>query len=341
MLAQGDWGLVACAGNDRASAGLLVGGHVADVASLVGRVEGRASAGPLRVDDVLAAWAEWLPVLTGAATRVLEAGVEAPTWDDLFVPLGKLTLRPPVCPGQVLQSGANYRKHVAQLLVAQRSVAAPNRSRDEIERDAYRAMDERAATGVPYMFLGAASAMCGPFDDVVLPAAGRQHDWEVELAAVIGRPARHVDRRDAYAHVAGYTIVNDITTRDLVFRPDVPGIGTDWLRSKNAPTFLPTGPALVPSSCVGDPMDLWITLRLNGQVMQDETTADMVFDVARLVEYTSSIVELRPGDLLLTGSPAGNGAHWDRFLQPGDVMEAEITGLGMQRNRCVAEETGG
>jgi 2-keto-4-pentenoate hydratase/2-oxohepta-3-ene-1,7-dioic acid hydratase in catechol pathway len=93
----------------------------------------------------------------------------------------------------------------------------------------------------------------------------------------------------------------------------------------------------VPAVHVGDPMDLRITLRLNGETMQDSSTADMMFDIPRLIEYTSSITELRPGDVLLTGSPAGNGVHHGRFLQPGDVIESEISGLGHQRNRCRAE----
>ena len=140
---------------------------------------------------------------------------------------------------------------------------------------------------------------------------------------------------DALRHVAGYTICNDITTRDLVYRPDLKKIGTDWLAAKNAPTFTPTGPFLVPAQYTGDPMDLRITLRHNGRTMQDESTEDMIFDVAQLVSYTSSLVELQPGDLLLTGSPAGNGAHWGTYLHAGDVIESEITGLGYQRNTCV------
>lgn len=146
-----------------------------------------------------------------------------------------------------------------------------------------------------------------------------------------------MSERLALDHVAGYTIANDLTTRDLVRRTDLGAIGTDWMRSKNAPTFLPLGPWIVPAPFVADPMNLRIVLKLNGNVMQDESTSDMIFGVAQLVSYASSIVELRPSDLLLTGSPAGNGTHYNRFLRPGDVMDAEITGLGRQLNRCVRE----
>jgi 2-keto-4-pentenoate hydratase/2-oxohepta-3-ene-1,7-dioic acid hydratase in catechol pathway len=179
--------------------------------------------------------------------------------------------------------------------------------------------------------------MCGAYDDVVLPLEGDKHDWELEFAAVIGRSERHVPPEHALELVAGYIIVNDITTRDLVYRPDLKAIGTDWLRSKNAPTFLPAGPYIVPVAFVSDTSSLRITLRLNGKTMQDESTSDMIFDVARLVSYASSRVALCPGDLILTGSPAGNGSHWGRFLTEGDVMESKVTGLGKQRNRCVKE----
>lgn len=137
--------------------------------------------------------------------------------------------------------------------------------------------------------------------------------------------------------VAGYVVVNDLSTRDRIFRPDIPSIGTDWLAGKNAPTFLPLGPWITPARFVADPMELRICLSLNGKVMQDETTADMIFDIGRLIAHVSAITPLCPGDLLLTGSPAGNGAHYGRYLQGGDVMESTITGLGTQRNRCVVK----
>lgn len=239
--------------------------------------------------------------------------------------LEELRPLPPVLPcGQIFQAGANYRQHLVEL-TAERGEAHI----DEI--------DTRARSGSPYVFLGLPHAVVGANDDVVLPPDVEQVDWELELAAVIGRRAWRVHRDDALAHVTGYTICNDITARDRVGRPDLPGIGTDWLASKNRPSFFPTGPLLVPARHAGDPMRLQIRLWLNGEVMQDSSTADMMFDLAGLIEHSSSLAELRPGDLLLTGSPAGNGVFHGRFLQPVDVMEAEITGLGRQRNRCVGE----
>jgi 2,4-diketo-3-deoxy-L-fuconate hydrolase len=115
-------------------------------------------------------------------------------------------------------------------------------------------------------------------------------------------------------------------------------MGADWLSAKNQPTFFPTGPYLVPARFVPDPLDLDITLRLNGETMQKGSTGDMIFNPAALISYLSRRVTLYPGDMIITGSPAGNGSHYGRFLQPGDVLDGEISGIGAQRNVCRAEE---
>ena len=155
---------------------------------------------------------------------------------------------------------------------------------------------------------------------------------------MIGKEAYRVDREHAMEHVAGYTIVNDVTTRDLVFREDMKEIGTDWYRGKNAPGFLPTGPFLVPAPFVATPGDLHLELTLNGETMQDATTSDLLFDLPALIAGASQNMPLLPGDLLLTGSPAGNGIVHGRMLRDGDVMVGAIEGLGAQTVRAVAEE---
>jgi 2-keto-4-pentenoate hydratase/2-oxohepta-3-ene-1,7-dioic acid hydratase in catechol pathway len=287
-----------------------------------------------RVIDVSGwGWPSVRAILAGgeAAFRVLERVAQEPGGASL----SDLRVLPPVEPVHILQSGANYRRHVMDIIVAEERERGAMSDEEAREMGA-RIMDERAASGEPYIFLGATSAMVGAYDDIVLPDRGDQHDWELELVAVIGVGGRDIPRENALEHVAGYTIANDVTTRDLVYRPDLQAIGTDWLRAKNAPTFLPVGPWIVPTAFVADPMDLTITLRVDGQTMQDESTSDMIFDVAALVAYSSTLVELQPGDLVLTGSPAGNGMHHRRFLRPGDVIEGAVTGLGMQRNRCVS-----
>jgi 2-keto-4-pentenoate hydratase/2-oxohepta-3-ene-1,7-dioic acid hydratase in catechol pathway len=299
--------------------GLLAKGRVLDLS-------GALAWAPSEVRAVVERWEEALPVL-----HVL-ADEDALDWR----PLEGLRVHAPIEPRQIFQSGANYRQHVIDLEVAHRSPDDP-RTVEEARAEIAAVMDRRAAEDLPYVFIGLPTTIAGPYDDVVLPSWAQQPDWELELAAVIAKPAHRVAVEEALEYVAGYTIANDLTDRATVFRRDMKAIGTDWLRSKNAPGFTPLGPWLVPAAAIADPGDLRVTLKLNGETMQDESTKDMLFGVARLVSHISQTSRLLPGDLVLTGSPAGNGIHWGRLLQGGDVMEGSITGLGVQRTRCVEE----
>ncbi|MEU5323280.1 fumarylacetoacetate hydrolase family protein [Streptomyces sp. NPDC021056] len=294
-------------------------GHVLDLRTALGEPA-------LTTRAVFERWAELLP-------RLHEMAADAQADRQ---PLDALHVHAPVEPRQIFQSGANYRQHVIDLELAHRSPDDP-RTVEEARAETAAIMDRRAAEDLPYVFIGLPSAITGPYDDVVLPSWAEQPDWELELAAVISRPAYRVSVEEALEYVAGYTIANDLTDRATVFRRDMKAIGTDWLRSKNAPGFTPLGPWIVPAASIADPGDLRVTLRLNGETMQDESTKDMLFGVARIVSYASQTSRLLPGDLVLTGSPAGNGMHWGRLLRDGDVMEGSITGLGAQRTRCTAE----
>ncbi|KQZ85840.1 hydrolase [Microbacterium sp. Root166] len=278
----------------------------------------------------------------GAAS--LNEFLAEPDWDRLaaladaegeWMPLSAVTLTAPVEPRQVLQTGANYRQHVIELVVAGLTQDG-TRTPDQARSFAADIMDNRKRNGEPYFFIGLPACVVGDDQTLALPAYSKVHDWELELAVVIGREAFRVSPEDAMSHVAGYTIANDITTRDYVFRKDMKEIGTDWYRAKNAPGFLPTGPFLVPAAFV-EGGNLTVRLELNGQVMQDASTSDLLFDIPALVSAASQTMPLLPGDLLLTGSPAGNGQHWKRFLQDGDVMTGSIQGLGTQVVRCVEE----
>jgi 2-keto-4-pentenoate hydratase/2-oxohepta-3-ene-1,7-dioic acid hydratase in catechol pathway len=285
----------------------------------------------LAYDSVAAVLDDWDTALPRLVDLVERCGLGE------GLPIAQLRTLPPVGRrSTIFAAGANYREHVMQLAVAHRMGKA-GASEEELAAAAAREIDERRANGSPYVWVGASSGISGAYDDVILPSGYDDHDWELELGVIIGRPVRRVSVDDALSYVAGYTICNDITTRSLVGRLDIPMMGTDWLRAKNSPTFFPTGPWLVPAMFVPDPMKLGIRLRLNGQTMQDSTTSDMVFGIAELIAYISQWAEMQPGDMLITGSPAGNGSHYGRFLRDGDVMECEIDGLGVQRTRCVAE----
>jgi 2-keto-4-pentenoate hydratase/2-oxohepta-3-ene-1,7-dioic acid hydratase in catechol pathway len=278
--------------------------------------------------DILQDWERNLAVLHALAEQLSPQHAPA-------VAMSSLTVHPPVdLPRQVLCTGANYRKQVVDLTLDM-GVGPEGLQGAALRQWAEGMMDERAKHGEPYVFPKLPSAITGAFDPIVLPATTAKPDWELELGVIIGRPARNVRREQALDYVAGYSIVNDVSGRDLIARTDYKMLGTDWLRSKSPPSFMPFGPTLVPACFVARPQDLKLTLKLNGQTMQDESTADMLFDVARQIEYITAHVQLWPGDLIATGSPAGNGTHYDRFLRDGDVVESEIQGLGRQRNVCV------
>jgi 2,4-diketo-3-deoxy-L-fuconate hydrolase len=184
----------------------------------------------------------------------------------------------------------------------------------------------------PTVFIKAPSAVCGPDDPTIRPRGGVKLDYECELAAVIGREARHVDEGKALGHVGGYCIVNDVSER--AFQMEHGGTTT---KGKSADTFGPVGPWLVTADEVGDPqaLELWTTV--NGERRQHGSAAKMIFTVASLVAYVSRFMSLRPGDLISTGTPAGVGHGFKppRYLQPGDVVELGITRLGVQHHRVI------
>jgi 2,4-didehydro-3-deoxy-L-rhamnonate hydrolase len=251
------------------------------------------------------------------------------------LPLGDLEILPPINPpGAFLCAGANYRMHIIEMRTA--NAIAQGKDGGQARAEATRAMDERAAAGIPFVFAGWPGAVVGANDDVIIPGdTGIKHDWELELAVVIARFARCVPRTKAMDYVAGYTIINDVSTRDRMHRSDLRF--TDFLAAKGRPGFKPTGPWITPASFITDPHNLRITLSVNGEVMQDGKSDDMIFSIDRLIEYASGITDLRPGDIIATGSPSGNAAErGGRFLRPGDVLEGTIEGLGTQRNQCVA-----
>ena len=253
-----------------------------------------------------------------------------------WLPEDQVDFHPPVdLPRQIFCTGANYRTHVVHMTMDMQ-VGPDGIKGNELRRWAEKMMDDRLAHGEPYVFTKPVTAVAGPNDPLTLPANTKMPDWELELAVVIGKGGFGISREEAMSHVAGYAIVNDVSARDLIARTDYKMLGTDWLRAKGQAGFLPFGPYLVPARFVPDPYDLRIRLSVDGQVMQNETTGDMMFDIARQIEYISRYAALLPGDVICTGSPAGNGTHYNRYLRDGDLMVGEIDGLGTQHIRCVA-----
>jgi 2-keto-4-pentenoate hydratase/2-oxohepta-3-ene-1,7-dioic acid hydratase in catechol pathway len=221
-------------------------------------------------------------------------------------PVEGATRLAPVAPGKVVAIGLNYLDHIRE------SGAEPPQK--------------------PLVFAKFPTSVIGTGHAIRLPLDVTQRvDWEVELAAVIGKRARSVAVEDALDHVYGYTVGNDVSARDLQFSDG------QWVRAKSLDTFCPLGPVLVTADEIPDPQALRLVCRVNGEVVQDATTDLMVFGVAELISFCSHSFTLEPGDVLLTGTPWGCGEFMDprRSLAPGDVVECEIDGIGVLRNPVV------
>jgi 2-keto-4-pentenoate hydratase/2-oxohepta-3-ene-1,7-dioic acid hydratase in catechol pathway len=239
--------------------------------------------------------------------HVRRAGKRA---DAVRTPVAKARLAAPVPdPQKIICLGLNYRDHAAE-------TNAP------IPRE-------------PVVFSKFPTAIIGPGESIVLPSVSAEVDYEAELVIVIGKRGRHLNAEQALGHVAGYTIGHDVSARDWQLKKD----GKQWTIGKTFDTFAPLGPELVTADEAGDPHNLGIRLRLNGQTMQDSNTKQMVFGVAATLVYLSKVFTLEPGDVIFTGTPPGVGMARKPpvWLKPGDVVEVEIDGLGVLRNPVVSE----
>ena len=225
---------------------------------------------------------------------------------DETVPLTQVELLAPVQPPNVIAIGLNYRSHA---------------------RESNMAMPER-----PLIFLKANTAVCGPQDNIILPSvAPDEVDYECELAIVIRKEARNVTEDEALDYVLGYTCANDVSARDCQLRLDA-----QWARGKSFDTFSPLGPWIETDL---DPDNAAIRTRLNGKVMQESNTNDLIFSCRQLVSFISRCMTLLPGTVIMTGTPGGVGFARKPpvFLHPGDVVEIEVEGIGVLRNKVVAE----
>lgn len=187
----------------------------------------------------------------------------------------------------------------------------------------------------PVLFFKATSAIAGPNDDVIIPKGSQKTDWEVELAFVIGKKASYVDEENAMAHIAGYVLHNDYSEREYQLERE-----GQWVKGKSCDTFAPLGPYLVTKDEIEDPHNLDLWLKLNGETMQDSNTSDFVFNIPELVSYISQFMTLLPGDIVSTGTPfgVGLGLNPPKYLNPGDVVELGIDGLGTSKQHVIAFE---
>ena len=188
----------------------------------------------------------------------------------------------------------------------------------------------------PVLFFKATSAICGPNDDVIIPKGSKKTDWEVELAVVIGAKAQYVDEANAMNHVAGYVLHNDVSERAYQLEQ-----GGQWVKGKSADTFAPIGPFIVTTDEISDPHDLNLWLKLNGNMMQNGSTNDFVFNIPTLISYISQYMTLLPGDIISTGTPSGVGLGLNppAFLKHGDVIELGIEGLGEAKQQVKSYES--
>lgn len=253
-------------------------------------------AGIDNVVDVFADWAKTHAALDKAATLVDAADAVTPS----------RRLAPLLYPGKILCAGANYFDHLAEM-------GMPGAKKE----------DQRLF----FFMKPPRNAIVGEGPTVHQPIGTKAFDWEIELAAVIGKRARNVSVEDALSHVAGYTVSIDFSARDHNRAPET-FYKLDWVAGKANDTCCPTGPRLVPASAIANPQDIGLKLWVNGELKQNGRSTDMIFSIAEQISTASKIMTLDPGDLLLTGTPAGVGVPKQTFLKPGDKVDAEIEAIG-------------
>ena len=292
-------------------AGLAVGDVVLDLAEASGKPANE------QLTFVFDHWSEAEHVCRELARRASRASNSA------AVPLKGLGLLAPYVPGNIFCAGANYQDHVEEMArVMQQPIA----------------LNAKQLGENPWHFIKTSrSAVVGPGAQVALPAFSQRIDHEIELAVVIGLAAKNVPVERALEHVAGYTVANDLSARE-VGRPLTPAgspFHYDWITMKCFDGSCPLGPWIVPASSIPDPQVLGMKLWVNGTLRQDSSTSHMIFSVAEQIAWLSSRVTLQPGDLILTGSPAGVGMPYQRFLKSGDVVRLWIERIGEMSHRMV------
>jgi 2-keto-4-pentenoate hydratase/2-oxohepta-3-ene-1,7-dioic acid hydratase in catechol pathway len=271
--------------------------------------DGRIRPGALIEDGSLAA--DLSDAGYGDTLAVIAAGVTEPDHGNTFTAhrIDKVRLHAPLLnPPRIFAIGLNYRLHAIES-----GLAIPT---------------------TPVVFFKMNTAIIGPGESIILPTNSTQPDYEAELAFVIGHGGYRIPASEWRNHVYGYTIINDISARD------VQSATSQWSLAKSFPTFCPMGPAIVTADEIPDPHVLKISLSIDGETLQDSSTGDLVFKIPELIEYISSITPLLPGDIVSTGTPSGVGAGRTpkRWLRPGETVTVSVEGLGSLTNPVIAEQ---
>jgi len=298
--------LVTYASPDGPRAGVVIGEQMCDAQRLTGHTADHGVLG------ILQDWA--------AAQVRLDAAAAAPAAGQ---PLAATRLLAPILwPSAIYCAGANYADHAAEMARAHGRAPEP---------------DPHTLGLKPWHFLKAGrSTLAAPDETVRITGLSKTMDWEIELAAVIGRAAKDVPLDKALDYVAGYTIANDLSARDMGRRPHVPDTAPfkyDWVAHKNFDGSCPLGPWIVPSRDIPDPQKLGLKLWVNDVIKQDSNSGQMIFTLAEQIAHLSSRITLQPGDVILTGTPAGVGAARPEFLKAGDVVKLWIENIGTLSNR--------
>ena len=286
-------------------AGAVINDLVYDVAALTGQPKYAS------VLDVLADW--------DTAHKLLDAAAKAPKGDGKPVKQTKL-LAPVRWPGTIYCAGANYQDHAEEMWKAAGQPPQP---------------DPHELGLKPWFFIKAARSVTDPDAKVSISNYSKKMDWEAELAVVIGRKARDLTLENALSCVAGYTVGNDLSARDLGFRPQLPESSpfrADWIRHKSFDGSCPLGPWITPAAYVSNPSKLAIKLWVNDTLKQNSNSGNMIFTIAEQISHLSTGITLYPGDVIMTGTPAGVGAGRGEFLKAGDVVKVEIAEIGSLTN---------
>ena len=309
------YGLATYLEDDNVRSALVLEPGIFDLEGIYSRLGGDSADVPDWVRNVTVVVTNWTEIHKEVSNLVHEAIQLVAKQKLIPLNMADRTLLAPFSPNRIFAAASNYIEHANEMETV---------------------LAEKAHSS-PYIFMKASTSVIGAGHTIFIPPETEKADWEVELGVVIGKAGRRIKVEDAIHHIAGYTVVNDISARDMTRRNDYP-FKHDWFRGKSFDTFCPMGPCFVPESCIENPHELKLGLSVNGEVMQDGNTCEMIFNSFEQIAYISTLLTLQPGDLIATGTPKGVGMGRGIFLKPGDIISAHVEGIGTLTNPVEAEQ---